>query len=146
MAKITLTIYGDPKALKRHRRHHIKSKDGREFDVEYDPSADDKMIFFYKALSENRPEKPLEGPIETHMVFYMKRPKSHYRTGKLSHLLKVIVDVFHWKKPDGDNLQKFCWDALNGIYWNDDAQISKWSGVKIYTELQPRTEITINTL
>lgn len=30
----------------------------------------------------------------------------------------------HDKKPDGDNLEKFLNDALNGIVWADDSQIS----------------------
>lgn len=30
----------------------------------------------------------------------------------------------HTKKPDGDNLEKFLNDALNGILWTDDARIA----------------------
>lgn len=30
----------------------------------------------------------------------------------------------HVKKPDGDNLEKFLNDALNGIIWDDDARIA----------------------
>jgi Holliday junction resolvase RusA-like endonuclease len=30
----------------------------------------------------------------------------------------------HAKKPDGDNLEKFLNDALNGIVWADDSQIA----------------------
>lgn len=30
----------------------------------------------------------------------------------------------HIKKPDGDNLEKFLNDSLNGIIWNDDARIA----------------------
>jgi len=143
---ISLTVYGEPQALKRHRSHLVETKDGRKFNVEYDPSKKDKKNFLYAAIYDNKPECPFEGPIETVMVFYMPRPKNHYGTGKNSGILKKIVDFFHWKKPDGDNLQKFVWDALNGIYWKDDSQIAKWSGMKLYTDLQPRTEIVISQL
>lgn len=30
----------------------------------------------------------------------------------------------HTKKPDGDNLEKFLNDALNGIVWSDDSNIA----------------------
>lgn len=30
----------------------------------------------------------------------------------------------HIKKPDGDNLEKFLNDALNGILWSDDSRIA----------------------
>lgn len=30
----------------------------------------------------------------------------------------------HTKKPDADNLEKFLNDALKGVIWRDDAQLS----------------------
>lgn len=30
----------------------------------------------------------------------------------------------HTKKPDGDNLEKFLNDALNGVVWQDDSHIA----------------------
>lgn len=37
---------------------------------------------------------------------------------KAQHLLP------HIKKPDGDNLEKFLNDALNGLVWSDDSHIT----------------------
>lgn len=146
MAKITLIIYGEPIALKRPKFHNIKTKDGREFTNTYDPSKKDKKTFLYAALSEHMPDKPIEGPIELNVVFYMSRPKNHYGTGKNSDKLKSWAPQWHTVRPDLDNCLKMLMDSFNETYWKDDSQICNITAKKIYTELQPRTEITINIL
>ena len=30
----------------------------------------------------------------------------------------------HWKKPDGDNLEKFLFDCCTRTVWTDDAQVA----------------------
>ncbi len=49
----------------------------------------------------------------------------------------------HIKKPDIDNLIKSVLDALNGIAWEDDAQIVRVTASKVYTNV-PFVSITIN--
>lgn len=39
----------------------------------------------------------------------------------------------HTTRPDGDNLEKFLNDALNGIVWKDDSQIAWMLRSKSYT-------------
>jgi crossover junction endodeoxyribonuclease RusA len=46
------------------------------------------------------------------MVFYMPRPKKHYRTGKFSHILKDDSPSWHTNKPDRDNLEKAVLDCM----------------------------------
>lgn len=52
----------------------------------------------------------------------------HYRIPAPSTLSKIKRAFQHqWphaKKPDGDNLEKFLNDSLNGIIWADDSQIA----------------------
>ena len=48
----------------------------------------------------------------------------------------------HIKKPDLDNLIKFAQDAMNGIAWADDSQVSRSSAEKRYAE-EERTVIVI---
>ena len=79
------------------------------------------------------------------LIFYMPRPKSHYGTGEKSARLKANAPIYHTKKPDVDNLVKFCLDCLNGLAWQDDSQISEMRVRKIYSE-EPRTEITIGEI
>ena len=53
-----------------------------------------------------------ENAIRVDLDFYFQRPKSHYRTGKFSHLLRDDAPKYHIKKPDKDNLEKAVTDAM----------------------------------
>jgi len=48
-------------------------------------------------------------------------------------------------KPDGTNLAKGAEDALNGIVWNDDSQITSLLILKFYSE-KPYVEIRVGSL
>ena len=75
----------------------------------------------------------------------MKRPKSHYRTGKYSDLIKDrFKNIIHTKKPDIDNLIKFVLDALSGQngFFLDDNLIESIYAKKIYSD-NPKTMILI---
>jgi Holliday junction resolvase RusA-like endonuclease len=139
--KIILTIPGDPKAQKRHRHFSKKFNNGKEFSGTYDPSAKEKKDFLLTILN-NKPDKPFECPICIKFYFHFPRPKNHYGTGKNSNKLKSNAPSLCAKKPDYDNLLKFVTDALNKIYFKDDAQVCTGSFYKYYSE-NPRTEIII---
>lgn len=64
---------------------------------------------------------PRPNPCIVDMSCYWKRPKS------------VKESQFFTKRPDADNLSK-CLDALNGVCWNDDAQIVELTVSKDYGE------------
>lgn len=94
----------------------------------------------------HRPKTPILGPVYLRIEAYYTRPKSHYRTGKYSHLLKENVPSWKTSTPDADNIKKFVMDSLNKVYWKDDAQVCKWEGIKMYTNETPKMIITIKTL
>lgn len=62
---------------------------------------------------------PRPNPCIVDMSCYWKRPKS------------VKPSQFFIKRPDCDNIVK-CLDALNGVCWNDDAQIVELTVSKDY--------------
>ena len=134
---ISFTIPGNPIPLKRHR----VSKNGGM----YDPSSADKKQTWLQ-IAKYRPKLPLEGDIYLKLIFYMPRPKSHYRTGKYAHLLKERCKdiVYHKYKPDLDNLVKYISDVMNKGFYVDDSQICVLQAEKKYGE--PRTEITIREI
>ena len=134
---ISFTIPGKPKALKRHR----VARYGRM----YDPSSTDKKEMWLH-IAKYRPKQPLEGDIYLKVIFYMPRPKSHYKTGKYSHLLKdKFKDIkLHSSKPDLDNLVKMVADVIQPQMIRDDSQICILQAEKIYGE--PKTEITIEEI
>lgn len=137
---IRFTVYGDPKAQKRHRHY---SRGG--FVKIYDPSKVNKNDFMSVA-QYNAPSEPFSTPLVVVLNFYFKRPKSHYRTGKFADKLKDSIPVGHSVKPDVDNTMKLCLDSLNKVFWKDDALITVLIGSKKYTDAQPRTEVFVAPL
>jgi Holliday junction resolvase RusA-like endonuclease len=136
---IKLSILGEPKAQKRHR--HVRMGN---FVRQYDPSAADKGDFL-SIVQYNAPKEPFCAPLAVAIRFYFTRPKSHFKTGKNSHIMKDTAPLWHTSKPDVDNMAKFLMDSLNKIYWKDDSYISECWVTKQYDD-KPRTEIDITLL
>ncbi len=67
--------------------------------------------------------EPIVGAASMEVVFHMRRPKSHYRTGKNSRLLKDSAPPDHVQTPDLTKLIRSTEDALKGICWHDDCQV-----------------------
>ena len=139
MNSVHLVVFGDPKPQKRHR-HTSKGR----FVRTYDPSSKDKNDLLW-VVQNRAPEKPMEGPLSVHIYCYFTRPKSHYRTGRNSGILKDGLSDLHTTRPDPDNLAKLVLDALNGVFFKDDSQICDLFVKKRYDE-QPRTEIWITPM
>jgi Holliday junction resolvase RusA-like endonuclease len=140
---IKLTVLGEPSAQPRHRHYTMGS--GVQMHVQtYDPATQAKQTFA-SILQQDAPKTPIDEPIMLEMNFYMRRPKSHYGTGK--NISKIKPNAPEWcaTKPDVDNLAKFVQDALNKIFYRDDSLICQITCRKLYSE-KPRTEITITTL
>ena len=111
----------------------------------YDPSSTDKKEMWLQ-IAKHRPKRPLAGDIYLKTIFYMPRPKHHYRTGKYKHLLKDSYKdvIYHSYRPDLDNLVKMIADILQPQMICDDSQICILQAEKIYgTE---RTEVTIEEI
>ena len=134
---IEFTLKGKPKALKRHR----STRTGRM----YDPSAKDKKKMWLQ-IAKYKPKRPLAGDIMLKVIFFMPRPKSHYRTGKFKHILKDDMPERHSITPDLDNLVKMLCDTIQGKdrMIVDDSQICMLQAEKVYGK--PRTEIIIEEI
>ena len=137
---ISFTISGAPIALKRHRP---SARGGY-----YDPSSTDKKQVWLQ-IARHKPKKPLAGNIRIFMMFFFKRPKSHYRTGKYSHLLKDNCKdiIYHSVKPDIDNLVKLICDTIQGNdrMICDDSQICAIQAEKKYGD-PPRTVVIVEEI
>lgn len=117
-----------PLAQKRHKARRAGNRI-----IMYDPSSKDKENFM-KECALYAPKHPLEGAISVSLEFHMPRPKSHYRTGKYSHILKDSRPAYHTSRPDIDNLIKFYLDCMTGLFWKDDAIIYDVRATKVYAE------------
>ena len=111
-----------PKPQQRHRNN------GR---FHYDPSSKDKKEFILIAKQE-APPKPTNDMIELDITFCYKRPNNHYRTKNKKKILKHDVPFWKIGRGDLDNLSKTYMDAMNGIFYVDDAQIVSLHARKVY--------------
>jgi crossover junction endodeoxyribonuclease RusA len=65
-------------------------------------------------------------PVTIEVVFYLPRPQYLLTKGK------APLAVPHTKKPDVDKLARACKDALTGVVWTDDAQVTDLIARKRY--------------
>lgn len=124
----------------------------------YDPNEQQKEASIQKAQVSGDVDEIYTGPLYAFYTFVFPRPKKHYRTGKLAHLLRDDAPEFFDTRDiakDGDNMEKFYSDSFNYIHYKDDRQIVKaeqfkrWAldgemphvEMKIY---QVGTEVTID--
>ena len=141
-----ITIYGNPKALKRHRTY-TRGKGGKPlpFARTVDPNVETKADFLTQCLM-HKPSVPLTGPVSVSCLAVFGRPKGHFRTGKFSNQLNPrTAKHWHTSKPDRDNVDKLILDSLTGIFWRDDSQVCAGGVSKMYGD-RPRIEIEIKEL
>ena len=80
-----------------------------------------------------------DGAIKITLTFYMPIPKS---TSNKKKAQMALNEIKHIKRPDTDNMVKGITDAINGIAYKDDSQITTIYANKRYGEL-PGTELKI---
>jgi Holliday junction resolvase RusA-like endonuclease len=140
--QIKITVPAIPVAQPRQRHRLVKTKSGKEFIQNYAPAkhpVQDFKATVRMALREVHKGSPLAGALRCDITFIMPRPKNMiWKTRSMPRLPHVA-------RPDFDNLLKACWDAMTGLIWFDDAQVSqgtieKWiaSGYE-----QPHVVITV---
>lgn len=127
-----------PTSLKRHRH----TKFGNHT---YDPSSKEKSEFISK-IASYIPKNPMKNPIKAELRFYEKRPKSHYRTGKYSGILKPNAPTHNASKRDIDNLVKFVFDSLNKKMYIDDSQIFELNCGKYFSDSEGYIECKFEEL
>ena len=99
-----------------------------------------------KVAAMTKYEGPLlDGPLALRVTFFMRRPKSHYRTGKHAGELKPNAPKWHAKQPDTTKLLRSTEDALTGVIWRDDSQVVFQTAGKKYGE-KPGALITVEQM
>ena len=92
------------------------------------------------------------GEVWATVTAYFRLPKSHYRYSKRSGETRIDDEgqkmLSGWKnptrKPDTDNIAKICLDALNGVAYEDDSQVTVLLVLKKWSERE-RVEIVLET-
>ena len=143
MLPITLVVLGDPKGQPRPKAF---CRGGRA--SVYDPGTAEgwKSQIAVAAKEQGVAGLMLDMPLRVDITCYFRRPKSHYRTGKNSHILRENAPKWNASKPDRDNLDKAICDALTNLgVWRDDAQVVDGHAPrKRFSDGAPRTLIIIS--
>ena len=69
---------------------------------------------------------PLDGAVAVRLVFFMPRPKAHFRTGRHAGELRPLSPQWHTSYPDVDKLVRAVFDAIaqSGAIPNDSHIVS----------------------
>jgi Holliday junction resolvase RusA-like endonuclease len=127
---ITLEIAGSPKPQARPRL----TKYGGVYSPKTNWYKKIKTETF-KYYLENGRKPVVDYPCTVSIKYYMPRPKSHYRTGRYSHLLKDSAPIQPVSKPDIDNLNKAVLDAIqDSKVLSDDSLVLEIYASKQYAE------------
>ena len=95
---------------------------------------------------EYAPSAPLEGPIEMRAWFYFPRPKAHYVGGKPERGLRIDRPIYVTKAPDSSKLLRGIEDALEGIFFKNDAQLAIHHIRKLWALGRPGATIMIRPI
>lgn len=144
MERLTFTVLGTPIAQgsKRHVGRGIMVESSKHLK----PWRDRVTSEAHDAMNG---QPPLAGPLNLNVTFLFARPKKHYRTGKLSAILRPDAPVFHTSTPDVEKLVRSINDSLAdaGVMRND-SQVATLHARKVYApEGQlPGAHITVQPL
>lgn len=106
--------------------------------VAYNPSKKDIEMFQWQIMPF-APSSVLLSAIEMHLTFYLPIAASTSRRLRMQMLNGVVLPT---KKPDFDNLAYLVTNALKGIVYKDDAQVTDCIIRKRYSD-KPRTVVKI---
>ena len=104
----------------------------------YDPSSKEKGFIQWQ-VKPYAPKEPLICAIEMHLTFFMPIPKATSRVKTTQMINGVILPK---KRPDVDNLGYLVTNALKGIVYADDSQVTDLILRKRYSD-RPRTVIKV---
>lgn len=125
---IKFTVLGKPQAKQRpkfsRRGKHITTYTPKETQTY-------EKLVRKSALEQcdGQLDKEYSGIIKMHIIAYFKPNKSMSKKKQES-----LIGQPYLKRPDIDNICKIIEDALNGVAYKDDSQISLLYGEKYYSE------------
>ena len=145
MSELTLDILGTPHPQMRPRAARIPGQvHARVYKAGKQREAEESFVA--QVINQLPPgHKPLAGPLEVVINFYVVRPQSHFGTGRNAGVLKPSAPDYPTTKPDFDNAIKHVCDCFNSLVWVDDRLVVRSRVDKDYDE-KPHTVIRIRKL
>lgn len=149
---LAFTVRGIPGAQgsKRHVGHGVmieSSKKVKPWRSDVKAAAEDAIRQW--ETDNSATWEPLAAPVKVYAHFTFARPRSHYRTGRNAHLLRVDAPEWVTSRSCGD-LDKLCrstFDALTAAgVLADDSLIASLAATKAYSEHSSGMTIGIGDL
>ena len=153
IGSIRWTIYGTPvaKAIVRFRQGKPALVNGQPVNGPLLKFKAKKSEMWEETIGgqsfQYRPAAPFEGPVALGFVVYRPMPK-YLSKNPAKRALALSGDIVPTSKPDMKNLVANIEDALNGLFWIDDAQVVRYIPVdgvpvgKYYSDI-PRIELVV---
>jgi crossover junction endodeoxyribonuclease RusA len=133
---IEIAVYGVPAPMG-SKRAYISAK-GRAAVVESGSQRQKswRQAVVDAALEHGSPM--LADPVAVEITFALGRPRSHYRTGKNSHIVRGSAPPYPARMPDVDKLARNTLDGLTaaGVY-GDDGQVVMLTVAKQWADGRP---------
>lgn len=141
-----LIIQGDPVAKHRHRMKFKKVKKPHSYKDQEKQERDFTMQVLRQFNIKDQFPKGV--PLYMDFSFFIKRPKSHYRAGKNSHLLKRNSPILPCTSStsDLDNYVKFVKDCLNSLVYHDDCQVTHYGLTRKVYDKNSRVEVVVTEI
>ena len=117
----------------------------RAFTVEQNEKKQKPWASLITLSAQQQTPELLKGAVAVLLVFYLPRPKCHYRSGKHAHELKPDAPQWHTSGgKDVDKLTRCVLDALTSVAYADDTQVCQLEARKMYGA--PGVWITVSEL
>lgn len=138
--KVIFEVLGDPMGKQRPRVRKVGNL-AQTYTPKDTVNYESKVVYAYHLATNHY---FADSELEAEIVAYYKLGKEHYKKKGINQkgIDKLTGLINPTKKPDCDNIAKICLDALNGIAYHDDSQITKLVVYKRYAE-QPKVVITL---
>lgn len=146
MSEVSFTVHGRPQ--QRGSKRPITNKTtGKTIMLDDNAKSRPWMNAVADAAAEAMNGRPLlDGPLRLSVTFEFKRPASHYGSRDGQPYLKESAPKFVTTTPDADKLIRSIGDAMTGVVYRDDKQISFVHAYKIYTDSSEGAIITVAML
>lgn len=140
----SFSIPGRPRAHQRHRSRILMS--GRKaIAIQYNPPANKEWAAIVQtAWHEKHKQGPVWDPVGTFRLVIDCR----YKCPKTPRKSEPHPADWRTARPDIDNLVKGVMDAMNGLAWEDDAQVAEIVARKIHAQQgeKPRVDVRVEEL